>query len=158
MKFDYCLGNPPYQETKGSTRNVNIWPDFIKETSKISNMQCLIHPGRWVIPKENDKKLQKELIEDYKLKQLKYYPNSGVCFPGIALDGGVSITLFDSNFKGTPTIYIENKFYGKYNIGELLFTTPFFEEAYKKVFANIDPDKNMQKYKFGASGFNSFNL
>ena len=51
MKFTAVIGNPPYQETKGGTKNVDIWPLFIGESTKIAKTACLVHPGRWVAKK-----------------------------------------------------------------------------------------------------------
>ena len=49
MKFDYCVGNPPYQEQRGSG-SVPIWQNFINESVNIANIACMIHPGRWIQP------------------------------------------------------------------------------------------------------------
>lgn len=51
MKFDAVVGNPPYQEGKGGTKNVDIWQNFVFCGVKLSNLVTFIHPGRWVVPK-----------------------------------------------------------------------------------------------------------
>lgn len=43
MHFNYVIGNPPYQESKNGN-NHNIWPDFIKESTLISDKVCMVHP------------------------------------------------------------------------------------------------------------------
>ena len=99
MKFDYCIGNPPYQEQKGGTKNVDIWPEFVKESTKIADKSCMIHPGRWVIPKKYMKNVQLSLLS-LGMTNFNYFPNSNDVFGNVSVDGGISITLFNSDSNG----------------------------------------------------------
>ena len=54
MKFDYCIGNPPYQTSKGRTENQTqgnsnyIYQHFQKSADNIADVTCLIYPfGGW---------------------------------------------------------------------------------------------------------------
>ena len=50
MKFDYIIGNPPYQDdivTKGDRPNP-IYNRFMDESYKISDVFELIHPARFL--------------------------------------------------------------------------------------------------------------
>ena len=152
MKFDVCIGNPPYQETKSGTRNVSIWPNFIKETSNISDKRCFIHPGRWVIPKKNDKALVKDLIDIQHLTRFKFWSNADKCFNGIALDGGISITYFNSEHTGMPEYYIDDKYMGTYTFDTIIFANDYLKEAYTKIFDKIvSHTKTMLDYRYGVS-------
>jgi len=152
MKFDYCIGNPPYQNQKGGTKNVDIWPDFVDETNKICNINCLIHPGKWVVPKKYMKKIQQNLLQSGLMK-FKYYPNSNDIFNNVSIDGGISVTLFKHNYSGDIYFYIDDIYKGVFNSDVLLFSNEFEEECYTKVFNNIDIDNNMELYKFGVMTF-----
>lgn len=149
MKFDYCLGNPPYQETKGGTKNVDIWPNFVLGTSKISKNRCFVHPGKWVIPKTNSKKIQEQLLNDG-LAIFEYFPQSEKVFNNVSIDGGISITIFKEGFTDKPHYIIDGIDKGIFNPTEQIFSSKFEEEAYNKVFQNID--LNMSKYIYGLIG------
>ncbi len=149
MKFDYAIGNPPYQESKNGN-NTQIWPNFLEETSKIAETQCMVHPGRWVaMPKDNMKKVRQRLI-DIGLFNIDFYPTSEDVFTGVSIDGGISITLLKNNFNGQITYSINGEDKGNYNIDDTIFISSLMEEAYNKVFANIAD--NMMTYIIGEPG------
>lgn len=71
MKFDFCIGNPPYQETKGKTENQTqgnsnwIYQFFQFEADKISNCSCLIYPfGGWFDSPERLNGLGTKILTD----------------------------------------------------------------------------------------------
>ena len=149
MKFSYTIGNPPYQESKNGN-NHNIWPDFIKESTKIANKSCMIHPGRWAIkPKDNMKRVQNQLI-DLGLKSFNLFPMSESCFNDVAIDGGISITLLENNYNGSITYKINNEDKGIYDDNKMIFSNSYQEEAYDKFFRNITT--NMMQYIIGRPG------
>ena len=150
MKFSYAIGNPPYQEDLNGFKK-QVWPKFIKETRKISNISCMIHPGSWVMPTKTTKKYQEDILNN-NLKAFNYFPSVDECFQGVGIPGGVSITLFDKNFNATPNYYISNELKGEFDPTAIFFTNKYFEEAYNKVFHNIDPKNNMLVYLKGNIG------
>lgn len=149
MKFSYAIGNPPYQETKGGTKNVDIWPDFVKESTKIADKSCMIHPGRWVIPTKARQNLHNEML-NANLKTFNYFPISGKVFDNVSIDGGISITLFDQNFTGDTTYFIDGENKGIYKDEDKFFSDKYEEEAYTKVFKHITT--NMLDYVLGGIG------
>ena len=147
MKFSYAIGNPPYQESQNGN-NTQIWPKFIEETNKIASTQCMVHPGRWVIPKDNMKKVRQNLI-DLGLASFKFYPCSEDVFSGVSIDGGITITHIK---QGNHNInyYVNNDYKGEYKITDTIFPDSYMEEAYNKVFNNIKT--NMMTYLIGKPG------
>lgn len=133
MKFDFCIGNPPYQETKGGTKNIDIWPSFIKEANNIANNVCLIHPGRWVVPKKQMQETH-NMIVNAGLKSFDYYPDASKLFSGVAIDGGVTITTFKNGYNAEIKCYNNGEDFGIYNKSEKFFSDEYEVEAYNKVF------------------------
>jgi superfamily II DNA or RNA helicase len=127
MKFTAVVGNPPYQEQKGGTKNIDIWQYFVFFANQISDNVATIHPGRWVIPKKQMAKVRDEII-DSGLKMFDYYPDATKLFPSVSIDGGVSITVFQKNYKGGVKYLIEGKPYGYYDKNKRFFSNVFEEE------------------------------
>ena len=79
MKFEYAIGNPPYQEItaqKETTTDMlarkNVFQNLQKEVELVANNTCLIYPAkRWI--NRDGKGMQifgKEQINDTHLKAL----------------------------------------------------------------------------------------
>lgn len=62
MKFDFCIGNPPYQ----GDNHQQLYPDFYLQGQKIANCVDLIFPVGWQDPKNanNLSKLNKQEIKE----------------------------------------------------------------------------------------------
>lgn len=113
MKFDYVIGNPPYQEqttsvvpkTNGQVRSKSIFQYFQIEADKIATKaSVLIYPGsRWI--HRSGKGMADfglKQINDVALRRIDFYPNSKEVFPGpVAIADGVSIVLKEKE-KQTP--------------------------------------------------------
>lgn len=151
MKFDFAIGNPPYQETKGGTKNVDVWPYFIKGANEVADTICYIHPGRWIIPKK-----QMKAIHDYIVKSglicFDYYSDSRKIFRGLGIDGGVTVTLFKKKFCGKIR-YLNNGIEkGYYEDGKKFFANQFEEEAYSKIHLSTFGSRTMSDYIVGNIG------
>ncbi len=121
MKFNYVVGNPPYQmeseievTTNGQKPRKNIFHHFQKQADDIATeSSVLIYPGgRWM--HQSGKGLQqfgKDLINDSELSTLEYYPDSKNIF-GTAADiaDGISIVIKKKGKKtpGFEYIYTQN--------------------------------------------------
>lgn len=109
MKFDFIIGNPPYQdETLGdnATYAPPIYHLFLEESYKIADKVELIHPARFLFnagstPKEWNKKM----LSDEHLKVLYYEQDSSKVFSNTDIKGGVAITYRDDteNFGAIET-------------------------------------------------------
>lgn len=100
MKFDYIIGNPPYQgETLGdnATYAPPIYHLFLDEAYKIADRVELIHPARFLFnagstPKEWNRKM----LSDKHLRVLYYEQDSSKIFSNTDIKGGVAITYRDN--------------------------------------------------------------
>lgn len=98
MKFDYIIGNPPYQEEKQGDSNTAtpIYHNFMDVAYCIADKVMLITPARFLFnagytPKEWNKKM----LNDEHLKVISYSPDSAHYFRGVDIKGGVVITFRD---------------------------------------------------------------
>ena len=104
MKFDFCIGNPPYQETRGnSNKMVPIYNNFIDAAINISKAMELITPARFlfnggITPKEWNKRM----LDDNHLMVLDYKADSKSVFPNTDIKGGVVILYRDESKSGEP--------------------------------------------------------
>lgn len=101
MKFDFCIGNPPYQETRDNTSDKPIYNLFMDAAFTVSDKVELITPGRFLFnagrtPKEWNKKM----LADTHFKVLRFEQDSSNVFANTDIKGGVAITYRDacSNF------------------------------------------------------------
>lgn len=105
MKFNAIVGNPPYQENDGSGASDDaanpIYQNFVRISKKIEpHYFSLIMPSKWMVGgKAILKPFRKEMVEDKRICKMFDYENSGECFNGQNLDGGVCYFLWDKNHK-----------------------------------------------------------
>ena len=99
MKFDFIIGNPPYQEeTVGNQKTFAppIYDKFIDETYKVARRVELIHPARFLFNAGGTSKAWNEkMLADPHLKVLYHEQNSACIFPNTDIKGGVVVTYHD---------------------------------------------------------------
>ncbi|MBP3855100.1 MAG: Eco57I restriction-modification methylase domain-containing protein [Ruminiclostridium sp.] len=128
MKFDFVMGNPPYQEEKksDSPRDLPIYDKFMSATYKISDKVLLITPARFLFNAGfTSKEWNNTMLSDEHLKVVFFEPNSSAVFANTQIPGGVAITYRD-----------RNKVFGK--IGEFI---PYAELV--SIMAKCKSDKIM---------------
>ena len=146
------IGNPPYQETKGETKNVDIWPHFLSESVKCADNVCLIHPGRWLIPKKQMERIHEEILSSG-LQHFEYYSDSRNCFTSIPpIDGGVSITIFKRGYSGEITHAVNGLNLGVFNDSDIFLSNEFEVEAFEKTKVFRDGKKNIATRILGNVG------
>lgn len=122
MKFDFVIGNPPYQDpyknsdgtdiNTGSGAN-SIYNNFMDSAEKVADKVLLITPGRFLFnagatPKEWNKKK----LNDPHFKVIEYESNSNKFFPALntPIKGGVAITYYDRTQNYEPIkVFIKYK-------------------------------------------------
>lgn len=166
-KFDFVIGNPPYQEeAKGtSTSDDPIYHLFMEESYKIGNAVMLITPGRFLFNAgKTPKKWNEKMLNDNHLKVEFYEQKSNNIFPNTDIKGGVVVTYKDNskNFgKIKNFIHIKelkdifDKVYNQNfrSIQEIIFNQNKFDldvlyedyPEYKKILGSNGKDKRLDK-------------
>lgn len=106
MKFDFVIGNPPYQmeqnsnDISSSKKNYAppIYNIFIDAVMTVSEKFELIHPARFLFNAGSTPKAWNEkMLNDEHFKVLTYEPDSQKIFPNLStpIKGGIAITYRD---------------------------------------------------------------
>lgn len=100
MKFDFIIGNPPYQENvqnKGERPNP-LYNLFMEESYKLADCVELITPARFLFDAgQTPKAWNNKMLNDEHLKVLYYNPDPKGVFNNTEIKGGVAITIRDCN-------------------------------------------------------------
>ena len=110
MKFDYVIGNPPYQDSENHMR---LYPDFYVSCLRVGKNVELIFPVGWQEPK-NANNLRKMNVPEIKEdRQIVFIDNVHNVFQGITGAEWTNIILwkqgFDNGLGGKQKIYTEGK-------------------------------------------------
>ncbi|MBP3805712.1 MAG: Eco57I restriction-modification methylase domain-containing protein [Oribacterium sp.] len=99
MKFDYIIGNPPYQEEteSDSTRMPPIYNHFMDAAYGLADVVELITPARFLFDAgQTPKAWNKKMLEDPHLKVLHYEPDASKVFANTDIKGGVAVSYRDA--------------------------------------------------------------
>lgn len=99
MKFDFIIGNPPYQEEteSDSTRMLPIYDRFMEEAYKVGQKVELIAPARFLFDAgQTPKSWNKKMLEDPHLSVLFFEQDASKIFPNTDIKGGVAITYHNA--------------------------------------------------------------
>lgn len=105
MKFDFVIGNPPYQEVTDSesTRMPPVYDKFMNEAYKVANIVELITPARFLFNAgQTPKTWNEKMLNDPHFKVLFYEQDASKIFPNTDIKGGVAVTYRDSNEQHEP--------------------------------------------------------
>lgn len=114
MKFDYVIGNPPYQDERQgtSTTALPVYNNFMDASYKVGSSVMLITPARFLFNAgRTPKQWNEQMLNDEHLKVLYYEKDGEKVFPNTDIKGGVAITYRDEKQSygaiGTFTIFPE---------------------------------------------------
>lgn len=95
MKFNYVIGNPPYQkDTENNNRQAPIYNEFMDEAEKVADVVELITPARFLFNAgQTAKEWNNKKMNDEHFKVVLYEPNAAKIFPNTDIKGGVAITI-----------------------------------------------------------------
>lgn len=100
MKFDFVIGNPPYQdETTGDQKTfaAPVYHLFLNEAYKVSDHVEMIHPARFLFNAgSTPKKWNEMMLKDKHFKILFYEPDSHKVFNNTEIKAGVVISYHDN--------------------------------------------------------------
>lgn len=99
MKFDFCIGNPPYQQDSNGANESDtpLYHYFYKESFKVAEKVELITPARFLFDAGyTPKEWNEEMLNDEHFKVLDYEPKSNKVFINKDIKGGIAITYRDS--------------------------------------------------------------
>ena len=123
MKFDFVIGNPPYQE---ETENIGdrpnpVYDKFMDSAFEVAEVVELIHPARFLFNAgQTSKNWNRKMLSDEHFKVLHYEPDASSIFQNTEIKGGIAITLRNTKEQfgsiGTFTQYCElNQIVGRVN-------------------------------------------
>ena len=103
MKFDYVIGNPPYQISDGgagvsATPIYNRFIEAIKTTHP--SAICLIIPAKWYSGGKGLDKFREGMLGDRHISTLVDYSNSLDVFPNVDVAGGVCYFVWKEAYNG----------------------------------------------------------
>lgn len=99
MKFDFVIGNPPYQEEAPgtSTSDKPIYHLFMDAVYGVSEKVELITPARFLFDAgATPSAWNQKMLSDCHLKVLYYESDSSKVFPNTSIIGGIAVTYRDS--------------------------------------------------------------
>ena len=103
MKFDFIIGNPPYQESDGGAgvSATPVYNKMIVEVKKLNpKVLDLIIPAKWYAGGKGLDKFREEMLNDPHIAMLIDYTNSNDVFPGVDVAGGICVFLRDRDYNG----------------------------------------------------------
>ena len=100
MKFDFVIGNPPYQdETIGDNKGFAppVYHKFLENAYKIGDVVEMIHPARFLFNAgSTPKQWNEQMLHAPHLKVLYFEQDSSKVFSNTDIKGGVVITHHDN--------------------------------------------------------------
>lgn len=100
MKFDYVIGNPPYQEEDGGAQASArpVYQYFVNSAKEIAKDGfSIIMPARWYAGGKGLDDFRDCMINDKHIRSLHDYPITDDIFPNVNIRGGVCIILWCKN-------------------------------------------------------------
>ena len=114
MKFDFAIGNPPYQEeTIGDNKGFAppVYNKFLDAACEVAEKVEMIHPARFLFNAGSTPKAwNKKMLGDEHFKIMEYEADSSRIFPNTDIKGGIVISYHDETKKyGAIEIFTKYK-------------------------------------------------
>jgi len=108
MKFDYVIGNPPYQvEDGGAGSSASpVYNLFVKSAKMLEpSYISMIIPARWMSGGKGLDDFRDEMLNDDNISMLVDYFDSNLCFPNVDISGGICYFLWSKKHHGDCKIF-----------------------------------------------------
>ena len=96
MKFDFCIGNPPYQadvQNEGDRANP-VYDRFMDAAFDVADCVEMIHPARFLFNAgQTPKAWNDKMLNDEHFSVISYESDATKVFPNTDIKGGVAITI-----------------------------------------------------------------
>lgn len=102
MRFDFIIGNPPYQDEVEDSDNKTFKPPiynlFIDASYNIADVVELIHPARFLFNAgQTPKAWNHKMLSNSHFKVIYYEPDGSRIFKNTEIKGGIVISYYDKN-------------------------------------------------------------
>lgn len=153
MKFDFIIGNPPYQDKGGSGGNNDapIYQNFIMSSKDItSKAMSFIIPARWFSAGRDNLlgSFRNYMMNTKHLKSMTVYTDSHLLFSNVEIKGGICYFILDNGYEGkcNYTYHDDNiKDNRMRDLGEfeVIIRDPFKANIVSKVLTTSKGDKHL---------------
>ena len=103
MKFDYVIGNPPYQQEDGGAgaSASPLYNKFIEEIKKQNpDVISFIIPAKWYSGGKGLNEFRRSMLNDRHICRLIDWTDSQDCFPNVDVAGGVCVFVRKRSYEG----------------------------------------------------------
>lgn len=107
MKFDFVIGNPPYQQESVGEKKADesIYHYFMDASYKLGKKIELITPSKFLFNNGNTPtEWNKKMLNDSHFKVIRFEPVANKVFPNVSFKGGVAIHYYDHDANFEPII------------------------------------------------------
>lgn len=95
-KFDYIIGNPPYQRTTASV-SPPLYHLFVNKAKEIADEIIMITPSRWFTGGLGLDDFREVMLNDKGLSKMVHHPDAKEVFPDVSIAGGISYWHWSRN-------------------------------------------------------------
>ena len=159
MKFDFIIGNPPYQEEIEGSSDRPIYNAFMDAVYEISDKVELITPARFLFNAgKTPKAWNQKMMEDIHLKVLFYERDSSKIFPNTNINGGIAITYRDAskNFGAIEVFSPYDELRSIQEKGFKNFLSEVEASALSDTFWTVTLPQNLETSSVNSPAFNVF--
>ena len=104
MRFNAIVGNPPYQVIDGGGTGSSaqaVYNKFVDVARLIKpDYISMIMPSRWMTGGKGLDDFRLSMIKDKRIRKLHDYLDAKICFPTVAIEGGVCYFLWNRDEEG----------------------------------------------------------
>lgn len=140
MKFDFVIGNPPYQDNtlgENDTFAPPIYNAFMDAAYEVADKVELIHPARFLFNAGSTPKAwNQKMLNDEHFKVLYYEQDSSKVFSNTDIKGGVAVTYHD-NTQDFGALETFTPYPELNSIMKKIISSDCFESIMEQVFIQI---------------------